>query len=104
MVIKKVYYCPFHPEQGVGHYKVDSYFRKPNPGMIVQAAEEFDINLSRSVLVGDKETDILAGIAAGVGCNLLYGKAPLDASINTAATAVVTSLFQIQPFLENNFL
>lgn len=63
--IEKVYYCPSHPDE-------DSPDRKPMPGMILRAVEEFDIDLARSILVGDKETDIQAGIAAGVGVNLLY--------------------------------
>lgn len=63
--IEKVYYCPSRPEE----YSPD---RKPMPGMILRAAEEFGIDLPKSVLVGDKETDIQAGIAAGVGVNLLY--------------------------------
>jgi len=70
--IAKVYYCPFHPEFGVGEYRRESDCRKPAPGMILQAARDFDVDLRRSVLVGDKESDILAGIAAGVGCNVLY--------------------------------
>jgi len=70
--IAKVYFCPFHPEHGIGHYKKDSDCRKPAPGMIIQATKEFDVDLEKSVLVGDKETDIQSGIAAGVGCNLLY--------------------------------
>lgn len=61
--IDKVYYCPSVE---------DSPDRKPSPGMILRAAEEFDIDLARSVLVGDKETDVKAGIAAGVGINLLF--------------------------------
>jgi D-glycero-D-manno-heptose 1,7-bisphosphate phosphatase len=98
--IDKVYFCPTHPEYGVGEYKTDSLFRKPGPGMISQAAQELGINLAKSILVGDKETDIQAGIAAGVGCNLLYRAMSLDAQKKTAATAVVASLRQILPFLE----
>jgi D-glycero-D-manno-heptose 1,7-bisphosphate phosphatase len=71
-LIDKVYFCPFHAEHGVGKYKIDSPLRKPAPGMILQAAQEYDVDLSRSVLVGDMDTDIEAGVAAGVGCNLLY--------------------------------
>ena len=98
--IDKVYFCPSHPEYGVGEYKIDSPFRKPGSGMILQATQEFDIDLAKSVLVGDKETDIQAGIAAGVGCNLLYSTLTLDAPLQTAATAVVSNLLQILPFLE----
>jgi len=97
--IDNVYFCPFHPEYGVGQYKVDSLYRKPGPGMILQAAEEFGVDLARSVLVGDKETDIQAGIAAGVGCNLLYRASGIGSSLKTAASAVISSLSQVEPFL-----
>ena len=70
--IDKVYFCPFHPEYGMGKYRVDSPLRKPGPGMIQKAATEFGIDLATSVMVGDKKTDIQAGIAAGVACNLIY--------------------------------
>ena len=71
VIIDKVYFCPFHAEHGIGQYKVNSPFRKPGPGMILQAAQEFDVDLAGSVLLGDRETDVQAGIAAGVGTNLL---------------------------------
>ena len=99
VVIDNVYFCPSHPEHGVGQYKVDSPYRKPGPGMILQAAEEFSVNLARSILVGDKETDIQAGMIAGVGCNLLYRALRSDASIKTAASAVVRGLYHVEPFL-----
>lgn len=69
--IDKVYYCPFHPTHGIGVYKKDSECRKPAPGMILQAAQEFSIELSASLLLGDKESDIEAGIRAGVGKTIL---------------------------------
>jgi histidinol phosphatase-like enzyme len=70
--IDKVYFCPFHAEHGVGRYKIDSPLRKPRPGMILQAASEFDIDLRNSVLLGDRESDIQAGTAAGIECRLLF--------------------------------
>ena len=103
--ITKVYFCPFHPEHGVGEYKRESKLRKPGPGMILQAQTEFDIDLTRSVLVGDRETDIGAGVAAGVGCNLLYcpesqsGASPFSGAA-TAATARVKELLDVTPFLD----
>ena len=99
--IDKVYFCPFHPEYGVGRYKVDSPFRKPGPGMILQAAEEFSVDLKHSVLVGDKESDIEAGLAAGVGCNLLYQPAAANtpAAWGSAATSVIRELTDCIPFL-----
>ena len=55
---------------GVGLYKKDDISRKPRPGMLLAAKSEFDLDLSESVLVGDKASDIKAGISAGVGANL----------------------------------
>ena len=72
VAIAAVYYCPHHPVHGIGPYKTDSPFRKPRPGMILQAAKEHCIDLARSMLVGDKISDIQAGIAAGVGRLVLY--------------------------------
>lgn len=54
-----VYYCPFHPD-GIGQYRKKSPLRKPAPGMLLKAREELAIDLSRSVLIGDKESDIEA--------------------------------------------
>lgn len=102
--IDKVYFCPTHPEYGIGEYKTDSVFRKPGSGMISQAVQEFGIDLEKSILVGDKETDIQAGIAAGVRCNLLYRAMTSNAPQETAATAVVASLRQAFPFLERALL
>jgi D-glycero-D-manno-heptose 1,7-bisphosphate phosphatase len=68
--IRRVYHCPYHPTAGIGEYRRDSFDRKPSPGMILRARNDFDIDLSRSVLVGDKDSDIDAGRAAGVGYNV----------------------------------
>lgn len=69
--IAKVYYCPHHPKYGIGDYRKDCICRKPKPGMIFKAQEEFNIDLGQSVLIGDKESDIEAGRRAGVGSNIL---------------------------------
>ncbi|MGR9036453.1 MAG: D-glycero-alpha-D-manno-heptose-1,7-bisphosphate 7-phosphatase [Gammaproteobacteria bacterium] len=74
--IDKVYYCPDHPEHGIGNYKRHSEFRKPGPGMILQAAAELHIDLGRSLLVGDKPSDIQAGLEAGIGTLLKLGAEP----------------------------
>lgn len=70
--IDRVYFSPFHPTAGVGKYLRDDFSRKPHPGMILQAQTELDVDLGRSVLIGDKESDIRAGTTAGVGTNLLF--------------------------------
>jgi D-glycero-D-manno-heptose 1,7-bisphosphate phosphatase len=70
--IDKVYFSPYHPTAGLGQYLKDDVSRKPYPGMILQAQKDLSIDLSRSVLIGDKVSDIEAGNAAGVGTNLLF--------------------------------
>jgi len=67
IMIDRVYHCPHHPTAGVGEYRRDSFDRKPNPGMILQAQRDFDLDLTHCVLIGDMDTDIAAGRAAGVG-------------------------------------
>lgn len=61
-----VYYCPFHPEHGVGKYKREHEDRKPGTGMLRRGAREFRVNLSESVLVGDRCSDVGAANAAGL--------------------------------------
>jgi len=62
-----VYYCPHHPTDGIGDYLRACDCRKPGPGMILAAQRDLGIDLKRSVLVGDKPSDLEAGYAAGVG-------------------------------------
>lgn len=72
--IARVYHCPYHPTAGVGEYKRESFDRKPNPGMIFKARDELGLDLAQCVLIGDKDSDIEAGRAAGVGllCKLAH--------------------------------
>ncbi|QGY43117.1 D-glycero-beta-D-manno-heptose 1,7-bisphosphate 7-phosphatase [Maribellus comscasis] len=63
--ITKVYHCPHHPE-----ITGECNCRKPNPGMILQAIETYNISPVNSVLIGDKKRDFLAGKKAGIGKNL----------------------------------
>lgn len=65
--IDAYYYCPHHPDGGVERYRKDCPDRKPNPGMFLHAAQDHEIDMHRSVLVGDRCSDILAGAAAGIG-------------------------------------
>jgi D-glycero-D-manno-heptose 1,7-bisphosphate phosphatase len=70
--IDGVYFCPYHPEHGIGEYRRESEFRKPAPGMLLQAQSELDIDLNQSIFIGDKPTDMAAGRAVGVGTLLLF--------------------------------
>lgn len=65
------YYCPHHPTAGVGDYLTVCNCRKPAPGMLLRAASDFGIDLSESLLVGDEQTDLEAGVAAGVARSCL---------------------------------
>jgi D-glycero-D-manno-heptose 1,7-bisphosphate phosphatase len=65
--IARVYHCPYHPSEGVGEYRRDSFDRKPHPGMLLKARDELGLDLADSALIGDKDSDLVAGLAAGVG-------------------------------------
>jgi D-glycero-D-manno-heptose 1,7-bisphosphate phosphatase len=65
--IARVYHCPYHPTAGIGAYRRESFDRKPNPGMLLKARDDLGLDLSRSVFIGDKDSDMAAGLAAGVG-------------------------------------
>ncbi len=60
------YHCPHHPTEAGGEFRRQCDCRKPAPGMIRQAVLDHGINVKTSVLVGDKDTDMAAGRAAGV--------------------------------------
>ena len=61
IIISKVYHCPHHPD-------ITGYCdcRKPAPGMILKAVKECDLDISECVLIGDRESDLQAGINAGI--------------------------------------
>jgi D-glycero-D-manno-heptose 1,7-bisphosphate phosphatase len=61
-----VYYCPFHPEHGVGEYKRDHEDRKPGTGMLMRGARDFGVELSESIMIGDRCTDVMAANTAGL--------------------------------------
>lgn len=81
-----VYFCPFHPEHGVGKYRREHEDRKPGAGMLHQGAKEFGLSLAQSVLVGDRCSDVAAAHVAGLrkaflvagmeptGCNGVYNE------------------------------
>jgi D-glycero-D-manno-heptose 1,7-bisphosphate phosphatase len=64
--IERYFYCPHHPVEGLGAYRQACECRKPRPGMILTAAREMGLDLTRSVMVGDRRPDVASGRAAGV--------------------------------------
>jgi D-glycero-D-manno-heptose 1,7-bisphosphate phosphatase len=72
VVVDAIYHCPFHPDAIIKRYRCDSFDRKPNPGMLLRAAADLEIDMGSSVLIGDKLTDIEAGKRAGVKVLFLF--------------------------------
>lgn len=96
--IARIYHCPYHPEHGIGAYRRDSSCRKPAPGMILKAQRELNLDLTSSVLVGDNVTDIQAGVAAGVGHNVLL-RAHDQGVAEAAGCLLVSRLGEVHRFL-----
>ena len=91
--IDAVYFCPTHPTAATGRYRVESEMRKPRPGMLFKAAGELGIDLTRSVLIGDKPSDMAAALGAGVPVRLLLNDGRDTASSESAdATHWIESL------------
>jgi len=67
-IIDAVYYCPYHPDFDPPEKTI---CRKPSPFMIVQAAKDYQINLSESYMIGDRWGDVICGLDAGVKSILL---------------------------------
>jgi len=98
--INGVYYCPHHFEGEVLKYRKKCHCRKPEPGMILKARDELNLDLSSSVLVGDKEADIEAALNAGVSTNILVRSGhPVNEKI-TQASYVVDSIRDVPALLQ----
>jgi len=88
ITISKVYHCPRHPD-----ITGDCICRKPNPGMLLEARHEFNIDLSNSILVGDKERDIEAGLNAGLKQTYLFDTS--ERVVTSKASCIVSKLKNI---------
>ena len=97
-----VYHCSSHAEHGIGEYRIDSCDRKPNPGMFLRARQDHDIDLERSIMLGDKASDLVAAFNAGVETRilLLSGEHPDESSEH--ATHVIRSLEEGIPILSSS--
>ena len=96
-----IYYCPHHPHKGyegeVPELKIECDCRKPKPGLLLKAAEDFNIDLEKSYMIGDTDNDVLAGINAGCSTILLgeqinhmYSDTILAENLNDAVDHVLT--------------
>ncbi|MBR4368538.1 MAG: D-glycero-beta-D-manno-heptose 1,7-bisphosphate 7-phosphatase [Prevotella sp.] len=76
--VDAIYYCPHHPDKGFEgerpEYKFDCNCRKPKPGLLLQAAKDWNIDLSQSYMIGDSTRDLEAGRNAGCKQSLLINE------------------------------
>lgn len=94
-----LFFCPHHPDKGykdeVKELKIDCSCRKPKIGMLLQAAEKYNINLSQSWYIGDTTVDIQTGINAGMKTILVKtGQAGQDRKYNATATFEADTLYE----------
>ncbi len=103
-----IFYCPFHPDGVISKYRTESNLRKPSPGMLLEAAQKLDIDLSTSWMVGDSYRDVEAGKRAGCKTILINNpvkpatKNPADPepdrqAVNIREAVNIIRMFERQP-------
>jgi D-glycero-D-manno-heptose 1,7-bisphosphate phosphatase len=99
--ITRVYHCPYHPLDGIGEYRCDHPWRKPKPGMLLQAASDLGLDPARCTILGDKMSDIEAGASAGIGLRILIGSR--DTKTGEPPHEVVADLGEALALLRSRF-
>nr|WP_113868157.1 D-glycero-beta-D-manno-heptose 1,7-bisphosphate 7-phosphatase [Brenneria salicis]NMN90750.1 D-glycero-D-manno-heptose 1,7-bisphosphate phosphatase [Brenneria salicis ATCC 15712 = DSM 30166]RBP60210.1 D-alpha,beta-D-heptose 1,7-bisphosphate phosphatase [Brenneria salicis ATCC 15712 = DSM 30166]RLM30004.1 D-glycero-beta-D-manno-heptose-1,7-bisphosphate 7-phosphatase [Brenneria salicis ATCC 15712 = DSM 30166] len=96
-----IYFCPHHSEAGEGEYSQTCDCRKPEPGMLLSAQRHLNIDMVASYMIGDKTEDIQAGIAAGIGTNVLVrtGK-PITEQGESLADGIIDSLADLPQWIK----
>lgn len=98
--IDAYYYCPHHPDGILEEYEGECSCRKPKTGMIIHATKDFDIDLSNSIIIGDKEIDVQTGKNSGIGkCVLVRSGHPTEEK-NTVADATYDNLLDFAKSFE----
>jgi D,D-heptose 1,7-bisphosphate phosphatase len=101
--IDNFYYCPHHPTEGIEPYRQVCNCRKPAPGMLLQAAQDLNIDLKRSYLVGDRFNDMEAGkkigvrgilVKTGFGQGLLQDDGPDEATPENKPDFIVADILE----------
>ncbi len=72
-LIDDIRFCPFHPDAPLAAYRLDSDWRKPKPGMLIDLMEKWPVELSGSFLIGDKDSDLRAAKFLGIDGHLFEG-------------------------------
>lgn len=86
-IVDRFYYCPYHPEAEVEAYRREHSWRKPNPGMLLQAGRDMGLDLARSWMIGDQARDISAGRSAGCRTVLITSNGELAGESHPTAKA-----------------
>jgi D-glycero-D-manno-heptose 1,7-bisphosphate phosphatase len=100
-----IFFCPHHPDKGFfgerPEYKIDCDCRKPKPGMILRAAQKYNVDLTASYMVGDDTRDVEAGLAAGCMAVLLNGNSSVELEPAIAGQTVPVMTFSnLREFVE----
>ena len=102
--IDKFYYCPHHPEKGIGKYRIDCDCRKPKTGMFKKAFEEFEVDKENSFMVGDNISDIEAGLNSNLKAILVktgHGYEHEEKALKMKNVEVYDSLIEFANHLKN---
>jgi D-glycero-D-manno-heptose 1,7-bisphosphate phosphatase len=91
------YYCLHHPQAKLAQYRLDCGCRKPQPGLLLQAAEDHDLSLRDSITIGDSLTDVQAGEQAGTKTILLT-------TVNSLITRLIADQGIEPSFIARNLL
>ena len=94
--ISDTFFCPHHPS-----ITGPCSCRKPAPGMLLQAIEQYRINPSQSIMIGDKESDMQAGLNAGIGCNIRIDKDHVQYRDYSVAAITLKRVAQISALFTN---
>ena len=97
-VIDAIYYSPFHPTEAIGEFLVDENTRKPGAGMFIEAIKDLNINAHKSIMIGDKISDMQASILANISKNYLLTRTSENnfLDIDGLNINVITNLSQVK--------
>jgi D-glycero-D-manno-heptose 1,7-bisphosphate phosphatase len=94
VTLDAMYYCPHHPTEGIGDYRVACGCRKPKTGMIDRAVQDLDLDAGRSFVVGDQMTDVELARSVGATAILLGRDGAAADAASAVNVAVVDDLLQ----------
>jgi len=97
IIIDGVYFCPHHPTNAIGEYQQQCQCRKPAPGMITRASLEHNIDLTKSIFIGDKVSDMQAAQAANIKVCILVASKYSNENIKNVEK--VTDVIGAMPYI-----